>query len=86
VVAFQIAEQNLLLRANGNSTLLNLVSTSPYSPVSHTSDLPDVIVNALFSTSLTLSLSIALFSVLIKQWLQVSVLFAPIVVSQTGCS
>ncbi|KAG6843451.1 hypothetical protein H0H93_000930, partial [Arthromyces matolae] len=64
-----LVETNQLLRAAGNVTTINAVPKSTLSPgsVSYTST--DVLVNALFFTSLGLSLSTALLTVLVKQWL-----------------
>ncbi|KAH8822482.1 hypothetical protein DL96DRAFT_1470581, partial [Flagelloscypha sp. PMI_526] len=61
-------ENNLLLRANGNITIIN--SLLPYDPDSVTLTTTDVWINALFVASLALSLTTALLSVLAKQWLQ----------------
>ncbi|KAG6842758.1 hypothetical protein H0H93_003582 [Arthromyces matolae] len=64
-------ENNQLLRAAGNVTSINAVPKSTLSPgdVIHTS--LDVWVNGLFFASLGLSLSTALLTVLVKQWLHV---------------
>ncbi|KAH8824325.1 hypothetical protein DL96DRAFT_1613736 [Flagelloscypha sp. PMI_526] len=70
ITSYLMAEQNMLLRAGGNLTLIGAVPMSRYDPSSTTFEVSDIVVNALFSASLTLSLSITLFSVLIKQWLQ----------------
>ncbi|KAH8806813.1 hypothetical protein DL96DRAFT_1822167, partial [Flagelloscypha sp. PMI_526] len=63
-------ETTLLLRANGNATVINSISQSPYGPTSNTFSTDDVWINALFIASLALSLTTALLSVLAKQWLQ----------------
>ncbi|KAH8822281.1 hypothetical protein DL96DRAFT_1819808 [Flagelloscypha sp. PMI_526] len=64
-----LAEQIQLLRANGNVTTINSLPSSLLSPNSDTWSSTDVAVNALFVVSLALSLSAALFSILVKQWL-----------------
>ncbi|KAG6834658.1 hypothetical protein H0H93_008236 [Arthromyces matolae] len=68
-------ENNQLLRAAGNVTSINAVPKSTLSPgdVIHTS--LDVWVNGLFFASLGLSLSTALLTVLVKQWLHAYSLF-----------
>ncbi|KAG6819521.1 hypothetical protein H0H93_011065 [Arthromyces matolae] len=69
ITASLLVETNQLLRAAGNITAISTVPKSPLSvgSVVHTS--LDVWVNALFFTSLALSLSTALLTVLVKQWL-----------------
>ncbi|KAH8822279.1 hypothetical protein DL96DRAFT_1470410, partial [Flagelloscypha sp. PMI_526] len=64
-----LAEQILLLRANGNITAINAVTPSILGPNAVTWSSTDVAVNVLFFVSLSLSLSTALFSILAKQWL-----------------
>ncbi|KAH8831966.1 hypothetical protein DL96DRAFT_1812717 [Flagelloscypha sp. PMI_526] len=69
IATYLLAEQNLLLRANGNATAVESIPQSRYSPDALTRSHMDIIVNVLFFVSLALSLSGALFSVLVKQWL-----------------
>ncbi|KAH8809560.1 hypothetical protein DL96DRAFT_1473429, partial [Flagelloscypha sp. PMI_526] len=70
IANYLLYENNLLLRANGNGTIINTIIQSPYGPDSNTFGTNDVWVNALFIASLVLSLTTALLSVLAKQWLQ----------------
>src|SRR5215469_13842978 len=72
IIASLLTETNQLLRAVGNSTATNTVSHATLGVGSRTSTVVDVWVNGLFFISLGLSLSTALLSVLIKQWIQVS--------------
>ncbi|KAG6894337.1 hypothetical protein C0992_006559 [Termitomyces sp. T32_za158] len=73
-----LTETNHLLRAAGNRTSINAVPTSSLGSQSSTHTSIDVWVNALFFTSLALSLSTALLSVLAKQWIQVCLLPSPL--------
>ncbi|KAG6818376.1 hypothetical protein H0H93_005470, partial [Arthromyces matolae] len=75
IMASILFENNQLLRAAGNVTSINAVPKSTLSPgdVIHTS--LDVWVNGLFFASLGLSLSTALLTVLVKQWLHAYSLF-----------
>ncbi|KAH8822343.1 hypothetical protein DL96DRAFT_1620782 [Flagelloscypha sp. PMI_526] len=61
--------QIMLLRANGNITAINSVARSMFNPDAATRSSADIAINALFFASLSLSLSTALFSILVKQWL-----------------
>ncbi|KAH8799514.1 hypothetical protein DL96DRAFT_868247 [Flagelloscypha sp. PMI_526] len=70
IANYLLYETTLLLRANGNSTTINSIPLSPYGPDSVTIGRNDIWINALFITSLVLSLTTALLSVLAKQWLQ----------------
>ncbi|KAG6905892.1 hypothetical protein DXG01_017055 [Tephrocybe rancida] len=63
-------ENNLLLRAAGNTTTMNTVPRG-LSPGAATHTTIDAWVNGLFFSSLALSLSSALLTVLAKQWIQV---------------
>ncbi|KAG6834975.1 hypothetical protein H0H93_005977 [Arthromyces matolae] len=69
IMASLLYENNQLLRAAGNVTTINAISKSTLSPGSVVNTLKDVWVNGLFFTSLGLSLSTALLTVLVKQWL-----------------
>ncbi|KAH8826522.1 hypothetical protein DL96DRAFT_1608205 [Flagelloscypha sp. PMI_526] len=69
ITTYLLAEQILLLRANGNLTAINSVPPSLLGPGSITHNSSDIAVNVLFFMSLALSLSTALFSILTKQWL-----------------
>ncbi|KAH8822335.1 hypothetical protein DL96DRAFT_348358 [Flagelloscypha sp. PMI_526] len=70
ITTYLLTEQIQLLRANGNSSIIAGVPSSPYVAGSPTHSRFDIVVNILLFASLSLSLSTALFSVLIKQWLQ----------------
>ncbi|KAF9071935.1 hypothetical protein BDP27DRAFT_1218273, partial [Rhodocollybia butyracea] len=65
--ASYLSELTMLVRANGNNTaILNIPLTSTaFSP-----GILDLWVNGLWFTSLVISLSVALFAVLAKQWLR----------------
>ncbi|KAG6847023.1 hypothetical protein H0H93_010581, partial [Arthromyces matolae] len=65
-----LVETNRLLRAAGNITKIDSVSPSTLGPNSPTHSSTDLWINGLFFTSLTLSVSTALLSVLVKQWIQ----------------
>ncbi|KAH8822156.1 hypothetical protein DL96DRAFT_1447025, partial [Flagelloscypha sp. PMI_526] len=65
-----LAEQVSLLRANGNASAISAIPSSNYAPSAATHATVDVWINALFFTSLSLAISVALVSVLAKQWLQ----------------
>ncbi|KAG6816282.1 hypothetical protein H0H93_008219, partial [Arthromyces matolae] len=65
-----LVETNRLLRAAGNITKIESVSPSALGPNSPTHSSTDLWINGLFFTSLTLSVSTALLSVLVKQWIQ----------------
>ncbi|KAG6819520.1 hypothetical protein H0H93_011064 [Arthromyces matolae] len=71
-----LVESNQLLRAAGNATAINAVAQSKLVPgtVVHTS--LDVWVDTLFLASLGLSLSTALLTVVVKQWLHVNISFS----------
>ncbi|KAH8822284.1 hypothetical protein DL96DRAFT_1620631 [Flagelloscypha sp. PMI_526] len=69
ITTYLLAEQIQLLRANGNLTAINAVSPSLFGPNAVTSSPYEVAINVLFFVSLALSLSTALFSILVKQWL-----------------
>ncbi|KAH8834735.1 hypothetical protein DL96DRAFT_1808703 [Flagelloscypha sp. PMI_526] len=69
ITTYLLAEQIMLLRANGNLTSINLVAPSRLGPDSSTHSFSDISVCVLFFVSLALSLSTALFSILVKQWL-----------------
>ncbi|KAG6818982.1 hypothetical protein H0H93_016652 [Arthromyces matolae] len=69
ITASLLVETNQLLRAAGNITTISTVPKSPLSVGSTVHTSKDVWVNALFFTSLALSLSTALLTVLVKQWL-----------------
>ncbi|KAG6819568.1 hypothetical protein H0H93_010627 [Arthromyces matolae] len=87
ITASLLVETNLLLRAAGNITTISTVPTSPLSVGSAVHTSKDVWVNALFFTSLALSLSTALLTVLVKQWLHNSYLRqVPYVVPQAYSS
>lgn len=81
-------EQVQLLRAAGNITeIMNVTRSGIASPTTTTHSKADVWVNALFFTSLALTMATALLSVLIKQWLQVCSRFGTVLLSaefQTG--
>ncbi|KAF9018117.1 hypothetical protein BDP27DRAFT_1440294 [Rhodocollybia butyracea] len=65
--ASYLSELTMLVRANGNSTaILNIPLTS----TSFSPDILDLWINGLWFTSLVISLSVALFAVLAKQWLR----------------
>ncbi|KAG6818782.1 hypothetical protein H0H93_001801 [Arthromyces matolae] len=65
-----LIETNQLLRAAGNGTTVDTVAHSTLGPKSLTYTQTDVWVNGLFFTSLTLSVTTALLTVLVKQWIQ----------------
>ncbi|KAH8822282.1 hypothetical protein DL96DRAFT_346996 [Flagelloscypha sp. PMI_526] len=69
IATYLLAEQILLLRANGNMTAINSIAPSFLNPNAVTWSSADVAVNVPFPVSLSLSLSTALFSILVKQWL-----------------
>ncbi|KAH8822285.1 hypothetical protein DL96DRAFT_1819811 [Flagelloscypha sp. PMI_526] len=69
ITSYLLVEQILLLRANGNLTAINAVPSSLLGPNAMTRSSTDVAINVLFFVSLSLSLSTALFSILVKQWL-----------------
>ncbi|KAH8823258.1 hypothetical protein DL96DRAFT_1469187, partial [Flagelloscypha sp. PMI_526] len=68
IVSHLLVEQVQLLRANGNKTTIDEVPASIYGPNATTYSSIDIWVNALFFTSLTLLLTVALVSILLKQW------------------
>ncbi|KAG6863745.1 hypothetical protein C0991_003523, partial [Blastosporella zonata] len=63
-------ENNRLLRVAGNSTGIDAVPSAGLIPGSMTHTSTDVWVNGLFFGSLVMSLSVALVTVLVKQWIQ----------------
>ncbi|KAH8822288.1 hypothetical protein DL96DRAFT_1421942, partial [Flagelloscypha sp. PMI_526] len=69
IITYLLTEQILLLRANGNQTAINTIPSSLLGPNAMTWSSSDIAVNVLFFVSLALSLSTALFSILVKQWL-----------------
>ncbi|KAH8822339.1 hypothetical protein DL96DRAFT_1819845 [Flagelloscypha sp. PMI_526] len=69
ITSYLLAEQILLLRANGNITAINAVPFSLLSPGTIRHSKSDTAINVLFFVSLALSLSTALFCILVKQWL-----------------
>ncbi|KAH8822346.1 hypothetical protein DL96DRAFT_1620797 [Flagelloscypha sp. PMI_526] len=69
ITTYLLVEQNLLLRANGNTTSINSIPPSPYAPGTRSYSRTDIAVNILFFMSLALALSSALFSILVKQWI-----------------
>ncbi|KAG6834410.1 hypothetical protein H0H93_009795, partial [Arthromyces matolae] len=75
IMASILFENNQLLRAAGNVTAINTVPKSTLSPGSVVHTTKDVWVNGLFFTSLGLSLTTALLTVLVKQWLHAYSLF-----------
>ncbi|KAG6846983.1 hypothetical protein H0H93_010754, partial [Arthromyces matolae] len=77
IMASILFENNQLLRAAGNVTAINTVPKSTLSPGSVVHTTKDVWVNGLFFTSLGLSLTTALLTVLVKQWLH-SIRYCPL--------
>ncbi|KAG5353589.1 hypothetical protein C0989_005110 [Termitomyces sp. Mn162] len=71
ITAYLLYENNQLLRAAGNRTIISDVPAAPLAPGSRTHTTIDIWVNGLFFTSLALSLSTALLTVLAKQWIHV---------------
>ncbi|KAH0583180.1 hypothetical protein H2248_011062 [Termitomyces sp. 'cryptogamus'] len=69
ITAYLLYENNQLLRAAGNRTIISDVPAAPLAPGSRTHTTIDICVNGLFFTSLALSLSTALLTVLAKQWI-----------------
>ncbi|KAF9063092.1 hypothetical protein BDP27DRAFT_1232682, partial [Rhodocollybia butyracea] len=67
LAASYLSELTLLFRANTNSTAF---SNIPLTSTAFSPALLDLWVNGLWFTSLTISLSVALFAVLAKQWLR----------------
>ncbi|KAF9060634.1 hypothetical protein BDP27DRAFT_1170043, partial [Rhodocollybia butyracea] len=65
--ASYLNELTMLVRANGNSTA---ISNVPLTSTAFSSAILDLWINGLWFTSLVISLSVALFAVLAKQWLR----------------
>ncbi|KAG6859965.1 hypothetical protein C0995_001182 [Termitomyces sp. Mi166 len=70
IMASLMFENNQLLRAAGNITKVSEVPSAALKPGDSTYTRADVWVNGLFFPSLALSLSVALVTVMIKQWIQ----------------
>ncbi|KAK7461058.1 hypothetical protein VKT23_008987 [Stygiomarasmius scandens] len=70
ITAHLLLEQIQLLRAAGNVTAINEVPPSSLGLESTSFSTTDLWINGLFFASLSLSLAVALASVLVKQWLQ----------------
>ncbi|KAF5344886.1 hypothetical protein D9758_011546 [Tetrapyrgos nigripes] len=70
ITARLMVEQNQLLRAAGNATVINAVPEASVNLNSADVSTKDLWINSLFFASLSLSLATALLSVLVKQWLQ----------------
>ncbi|KAF9069320.1 hypothetical protein BDP27DRAFT_1265102 [Rhodocollybia butyracea] len=62
-----LSELTMLVRANTNSTA---ISNTPPTSTAFSPAIPDLWVNGLWFTGLAISLSVALFAVLAKQWLR----------------
>ncbi|KAF9059250.1 hypothetical protein BDP27DRAFT_1152904, partial [Rhodocollybia butyracea] len=65
--ASYLSELTMLVRANGNSTA---ISNIPLTSTTFSPAILDLWINGLWFTSLVISLSVALFAVLAKQWLR----------------
>ncbi|KAJ3719231.1 hypothetical protein C8R42DRAFT_543167, partial [Lentinula raphanica] len=70
ITAKLLIEQTKLLRAAGNTTLINSIPKSSVDLQNGSPGTNEIWINGLFFTSLALSLATALLSVLVKQWLQ----------------
>ncbi|KAJ3767596.1 hypothetical protein FB446DRAFT_819856, partial [Lentinula raphanica] len=70
ITAKLLIEQTDLLRAAGNTTIIKSIPRSSVDLQNAYPGTNDIWINALFFTSLALSLATALLSVLVKQWLQ----------------
>ncbi|KAF5337970.1 hypothetical protein D9758_014313 [Tetrapyrgos nigripes] len=70
ITASLMLEQNLLLRATGNTTAQQSVPQASVDLDNADVSTKDLWINGLFFASLSLSLATALLSVLVKQWLQ----------------
>ncbi|KAJ3730283.1 hypothetical protein C8R42DRAFT_568486, partial [Lentinula raphanica] len=70
ITAKLLIEQTKLLRAAGNTTLINSIPESSVDLQNGSPGTKDIWINGLFFASLALSLATALLSVLVKQWLQ----------------
>ncbi|KAJ3864156.1 hypothetical protein EV359DRAFT_418, partial [Lentinula novae-zelandiae] len=70
ISAVLLMEQVQLLRAAGNSTVINAIPQPSIDLQNASVDANTLWVNGLFLTSLSLALVTALLSVLVKQWLQ----------------
>ncbi|KAF5353788.1 hypothetical protein D9758_010628 [Tetrapyrgos nigripes] len=77
ITASLMREQNLLLRAAGDTTALNAVPKTSVDLDNTDVSTKDLWINGLFFASLSLSLATALLSVLVKQWLQAYTLSLP---------
>ncbi|KAF9060860.1 hypothetical protein BDP27DRAFT_1236074, partial [Rhodocollybia butyracea] len=65
--ASYLSELTMLVRANGNSSA---ISNIPLTSTAFSPAILDLWINGLWFTSLVISLSVALFAVLAKQWLR----------------
>ncbi|KAJ3717483.1 hypothetical protein C8R42DRAFT_587180, partial [Lentinula raphanica] len=70
ITAVLLIEQVNLLRAAGNITAINHIPSSNVNIELTSPGVTDLWINGLFLASLSLSLTTALLSVLVKQWLQ----------------
>ncbi|KAJ4494548.1 hypothetical protein C8J55DRAFT_545623 [Lentinula edodes] len=70
ITAVLLVEQVQILRAAGNSTAINAVPKSIVDLQNASVATEDLWINGLFLASLSLALTTALLSVLVKQWLQ----------------
>ncbi|KAF5353786.1 hypothetical protein D9758_010624 [Tetrapyrgos nigripes] len=77
ITASLMLEQNLLLRATGNTTAQQSVPKTLVNLDNADVSTKDLWINGLFFASLSLSLATALLSVLVKQWLQAYTLSLP---------
>ncbi|KAF5353830.1 hypothetical protein D9758_010616 [Tetrapyrgos nigripes] len=77
ITASLMLEQNLLLRATGNTTAQQSVPKASVDLDNADVSTKDLWINGLFFASLSLSLATALLSVLVKQWLQAYTLSLP---------
>ncbi|KAF5340827.1 hypothetical protein D9758_017064 [Tetrapyrgos nigripes] len=77
ITARLMLEQNLLLRATGNTTAQQSVPKTLVDLDNADVSTKDLWINGLFFASLSLSLATALLSVLVKQWLQAYTLSLP---------
>ncbi|KAF5333028.1 hypothetical protein D9758_017222 [Tetrapyrgos nigripes] len=77
ITARLMLEQNLLLRAAGNTTAQQSVPKASVDLDNADVSTKDLWINGLFFASLSLSLATALLSVLVKQWLQAYTLSLP---------
>ncbi|KAF5340833.1 hypothetical protein D9758_017068 [Tetrapyrgos nigripes] len=77
ITASLMREQNLLLRAAGDTTALNAVPKTSVDLDNIDVSTKDLWINGLFFASLSLSLATALLYVLVKQWLQAYTLSLP---------